>query len=107
MITKPIKNTHNNTSIIINILNLGESFINSSPSEGTGVSVTETGIGVTVAIEVIVEAGNINVNAGKGISVVVGVSDGVVEGVNVCEGVLDVPVGDGELVLAVVASVTR
>jgi hypothetical protein len=107
MITKPIKNTHNNPRMITRILNLGEIFNNSLPSEATGVLVTETCIGVIVAIEVIVAAGNINVNAGKGSSVVVGVTVGVVEGVNVCEGVLNVPVGDGELVLAVADSVTR
>jgi DNA-binding GntR family transcriptional regulator len=40
-------------------------------------------VGVIVALDVLVNAGKINVNAGNGTSVVVGVTEGVKEGVNV------------------------
>ncbi len=37
--------------------------------------------GVMVTVAVVVDAGNINVSAGSGIRVVVGVTDGVAEGI--------------------------
>jgi len=83
MITKPAKINHNITSKIVNILIRGESFANSMPSDGIGVSVTIIGLGVIVGVDVLVDAGNINVIAGKGNSVVVGVTEGEGEGVYV------------------------
>ena len=53
----------------------------------------ETGTGVIVTVDVLVDAGKINVIAGKGISVVVEVSEGVVDGVKVSAGVPGVSVG--------------
>jgi len=90
MITKPASINHNKTSKIANLLIRGESFANSTPSDGFGVSVAIAGLGVSVAVEVIVDAGNIKVIAGKGMSVVVGVFEGDGEGVYVCEGVAGV-----------------
>jgi hypothetical protein len=55
--------------------------------------VIETGTGVIVTVDVLVDAGKINVIAGKGISVVVEVSEGVVDGVKVRTGVPGVSVG--------------
>jgi hypothetical protein len=69
--------------------------------------VIETGTGVTVALEVLVNAGKINVIAGKGTSVVVGVTVGVEEGVKVRDGVCDVPVVDCVYGLDVADPVTR
>lgn len=92
MITKPAKNNHNKTSKIANTLIRGDRVNNSAPSDGFGISVTVIGLGVFVVVDVLVDAGNINVIAGKGNSVVVGVSDGVAEGVYVREGVPGVPV---------------
>lgn len=93
IITKPANNTHNTIRIIVNILTLGDSVNNSLPTKGFGVFVIGTGTGVIVTVEVLLEAGKINVIAGKGISVVVGVTEGVVEGVKVSTGVLEVSVG--------------
>lgn len=70
-------------------------------SVGFAVLIFEAITGVIVDREVFVGAGKINVIAGNGTSVVVGVSVGVEEGVNVREGVLDVAVGDCVYVPAV------
>ncbi len=48
------------------------------------------GFGVMIGIDVLVEAGNIRVMAGKGSNVVVGVTEGVTVGVDVCVGVGEV-----------------
>lgn len=76
MITKIANINHAKTSKIAKILTRGESSANSTPFAGFGVSVAIIGLGVVVAGEVLDEAGNIKVIAGKGIRVVVGVSDG-------------------------------
>lgn len=78
---------------MVNTLIRGETLRNSLTPEGFWVGVTKTGMGVIVAVDVLVDAGNISVMTGKGINVVVGVSDGVTDGVYVCDGVPDVPVG--------------
>jgi hypothetical protein len=91
MITKPVRNNHNNTSRITNNRSLGESISVSSLSDCFGVAVIKAGLGVIIAGEMLVRAGNINVIAGKGKSVVVGVTEGVVEGVNVSGGVPGIP----------------
>jgi hypothetical protein len=57
--------------------------------------------GVIVAVGVSVGAGKISVMAGKGASVVVGVTEGVAAGVEDPEGVPGVLVGEGEPVLLV------
>jgi len=66
-----------------NTLILGETLSNLLLSEWLGVCVPKADLCVSVTIEVIVGAGNIRVIAGKGISVVVGVIDGVTLGVYV------------------------
>jgi hypothetical protein len=107
MIKKPTRINHNKTITIVNNLIRGETLRNSFTPEGLFVGVTKTGIGVTVAVDVLVFKGNINVMGGRGINVVVGVSEGVAEGVNVCDGVLDVPVGVCEFILVVEVTLAR
>jgi hypothetical protein len=94
------------TKIANNVMR-GENFVNLTLSVGFGVSIFKTGAGVMVARDVLVGAGKIKVMAGNGTSVVVGVSVGVEEGVNVCEGVIEVRVGDCVFVADVADSVTR
>jgi hypothetical protein len=62
---------------------------------GLDVSSAIFGVEVTVGVGVVVDAGNIKVIAGSGIRVVVAVVDCVIVGVNVCDGVLVRPVGEG------------
>jgi len=95
MITNPAKNNHKIITKITNTRSLGERGRISAPSAGFGVSVTGIGSGEMVAVAVVVEAGKINVIAGRGIRVVVGVSDGVEVGVKVLEGVPCVSAGPG------------
>jgi hypothetical protein len=69
--------------------------------------VIETGTGVIVTVDVLVDAGKINVIAGKGISVVVEVSEGVVDGVKVSAGVPGVSVGGWVVVSVGAVTVAR
>lgn len=95
MMTNPAKNNHNRITKITNTRSLGERGSIAVPSAGFCVSVIGIGTGEMVAVAVVVEAGKINVIAGRGIRVVVGVSDGVVVGVKVLEGVPCVSAGPG------------
>ena len=90
---------------MLNTLIRGETRRNSLTPEDCGFGVTKTGIVVIVAVDVLVAAGNISVITGKGINVVVGVNEGVTDGVYVCDGVLDVPVGVWEFKPLVVVNV--
>ena len=76
-------------------------------SVGLGVLVLSTGSGVTITRDVLVGTGNTKVMAGKGINVVVGVIEGVIVGVYVCEGVLKVAVGVRERLSTVCVAVER
>jgi hypothetical protein len=80
-IANPIRISHNNTINPTNSLSLGDRFFRPVSFFGSFVSMVGSGVGVTVFIGVGVAAGNINVIAGNGISVVVGVLEGVVVGV--------------------------
>jgi hypothetical protein len=105
MITKTTKNSHKNMSKIASNRKRGESLASSPLSEGSATTVLAIGVGVVVALEVSIGAGKINVIAGKGTSVVVGVTVGVADGVYVCNGVNDAPVGYWVFVSGVVDSV--
>jgi len=59
-----------------------------------GVSTGNAGVGVIVTVGVGVETGKIKVISGNGIKVVVGVTVGVAEGVEVWDCVLETRVGD-------------
>jgi len=73
-------------------LRRGDRVARSAGLGGLGVAVAVGGTGVIVGVPVGVEAGKISVIAGSGMSVVVGVFDGVRVGVSVAEGVLCVGV---------------
>ena len=79
---------------MVNTFNRGETLNKSLSPDSAGVPVPNRGAGVPVAVEVLVGAGKISVIAGNGINVVVGDNEGGDDGVNVCAGVLAVPVVD-------------
>ncbi|MFZ2098572.1 MAG: hypothetical protein WAV05_18220 [Anaerolineales bacterium] len=83
IIKNPAKKIHRKNNKINNNVKRGEYTDDVFRLDGIGVWVNKVGLGVFVEVDVLVETGNINVMAGKGKSVVVGVFDGVAEGVRV------------------------
>jgi hypothetical protein len=101
MIAKLTKKIHRMITNAITNLRRGGRSTMFALSAGLGVTVGRENSGVKVGVELAVGSGNISVIAGIGSKVVVGVRDGVADGVAVGGGVPFVAVGTGVFVRTV------